>query len=243
MVGIYKFTNKINGKIYIGQSNNIEKRKQNHVQSSYNKNAGDYNTFFHQAIRKYGIENFDFEVLVTLDENDYTRKQLDELEIYYIAKYDSYKRGYNATPGGSGRGAEGQKGELNGRALLTKDDVVDIRESYNNHERFKDVYERYKDKISIRGFQNVWWFNTWKHICPEYNTKANKEWQKHQAKANPPEVARNNKRAFTPEQVRQMRNDFDNGMTPKQVQQKYAPEKRYSTIYNIVNRITYKDID
>ena len=120
---------------------------------------------------------------------------------------------------------------------------MDIRESYNNHKRFKDVYERYKDKISIRGFQNVWWFNTWKHICPEYNTKENKEWQKHQAKANPPEVARNNKRAFTPEQVRQMRNDFDNGMTPKQDQQKYAPEKRYCTIYNIVNRITYKDID
>ena len=89
----------------------------------------------------------------------------------------------------------------------------------------------------------MWWFNTWKHICPEYNTEENKEWQRHQAKANSPEVARNNKRAFTPEQVRQMRNDFDNGMTPKQVQQKYAPERRYSTIYNIVNRITYKDID
>ena len=43
MIGIYKFTNKINGHIYIGQSINIEKRKKDHYYSSYNKNANDYN--------------------------------------------------------------------------------------------------------------------------------------------------------------------------------------------------------
>lgn len=243
MIGIYKYTNKINGNSYIGQSVNIEKRKKDHEYSAKNPNVGDYNSFFHQAIRKYGMENFDFEILIQLDENNYSKEQLNELEKYYISKFDTYKNGYNATPGGDGKGKEGSSEEKNGRALLNKDDVVAIRNAYNNHEPFKDVYKRYEHKISKRGFQNVWWFKTWKNICPEYNTKENKEWYKHQAKTNPPEVARNNKRAFTKKEVLKMRQDYNNGMTPKQIQNKYAPEKQYSTIYNIVKKITYKDID
>lgn len=63
MVGIYKITNKINQKIYIGQSVNISKRWTAHRNGAFNPNNNQYNTPLYKAIRKYGIENFTFEVL------------------------------------------------------------------------------------------------------------------------------------------------------------------------------------
>lgn len=53
----------------------------------------------YQAIRKYGVENFSFEVLEECDIS-----LLDEKEVYYINLYNSYKEGYNATLGGQGKG-------------------------------------------------------------------------------------------------------------------------------------------
>lgn len=53
----------------------------------------------YQAIRKYGVENFSFEVLEECDTS-----LLDEKEVYYINLYNSYKEGYNATLGGQGKG-------------------------------------------------------------------------------------------------------------------------------------------
>ena len=241
MIGIYKYQNKINNKIYIGQSINLEARKYGHKSSAFNKKANDYNSQFHQAVRKYGWDNFDYEVIATLTPEEYTKETLNKLEIFFIKYYDSYHNGYNATEGGDGR-KEGHKGELNGRAKLTLEDVIYIRECYNAHIPFKQVYEQYKNKISKRGLQKVWWFETWKDVFPEYHTEENKHFHAHQAKANNSKVAANNKRYFTEKQVRQMRNDYDNGMTPKQVWLKYAPEKAWSTVYNILIRQTYKDI-
>jgi len=40
-----------------------------------------------------------------------------------------------------------------------------------------------------------------------------------------------------------MRADYDNGMNPKQVWQKHAPEKAWSTVYNVITRKTYKNIE
>ena len=58
MIGIYKITNKINGKVYIGQSNNIERRKREHF--DWNKTSKQYIDII---IRDLGQENFSFEVL------------------------------------------------------------------------------------------------------------------------------------------------------------------------------------
>lgn len=102
MIGIYKFTNKINGKVYIGQSVNLKQRYAGHKSASFNEKAADYNTQFHQAARKYGWENFDYEILVEVSEEEYQKncKILDDLEKYFIEYYNSYKNGYNATAGG-----------------------------------------------------------------------------------------------------------------------------------------------
>lgn len=243
MIGIYKYQNKLNGKVYIGQSIDIERRQYNHKSSAYNEKANDYNSQFHQAIRKYGLENFDFEIIAELTPEEYTRQTLNQLEIFFIRYYDSFKNGYNATEGGDDAfGNNIHPGEKNGRAKLNEEDVRYIRECYNAHIPFREVYAEFQDKITKRGLQKVWWFDTWKNIYPEYHTEENKYWHSHQAKANSTEIASKNQRSFTEEEIKQMRLDYDNGMTPKQVWKKYAPDKAWSTVYNAITRQTYKDI-
>ena len=65
--GIYKFENNINHKIYIGQSINLEERKNKH-----HKNMKDlsHQEIFYKALRKYGWENFTFEVTESFDDFD-----------------------------------------------------------------------------------------------------------------------------------------------------------------------------
>ena len=63
MIGIYKITNKINGKCYIGQSINIKQRWKGHRKDAFWLNGPDYQYPLYKAIRKYGIENFSFEVI------------------------------------------------------------------------------------------------------------------------------------------------------------------------------------
>lgn len=58
MIGIYKITNTVNNKKYIGQSINIIDRWREHRQRASNGTE-----YLYQAIRKYGIQNFVFEVL------------------------------------------------------------------------------------------------------------------------------------------------------------------------------------
>ena len=94
MKGIYKFENKINGKIYIGQSINIEKRYKEHFYAHTNPNDKGYNTKFYRALRKYGFENFTFEII----EKDI--EDLNSREEYWVQYYNSYKAGYNSNLGG-----------------------------------------------------------------------------------------------------------------------------------------------
>lgn len=97
MCGIYKIENLINGKVYIGKSVNIKVRLQNHKSESFNKNSNAYNTAIHRAIRKYGLENFSFEVI-----EECSRKDLSDREKYWIKFYNSFGNGYNLTFGGEG---------------------------------------------------------------------------------------------------------------------------------------------
>ena len=245
MIGIYKYQNKYNGHIYIGKSIDIEQRQYNHEYSAWHENAQDYDSQFHQAVRKYkGFDAFDYEVIAELTPEEYTPKLLSELEKFFIKYYNSYKNGYNATEGGDDYFGNNRihLGESNGRALLTEEDVKYIRECYNAHIPFREIYVEYQNKISKRGLQKVWWFETWKNIYPEYHTEENKYWHSHNAKANSSEIASQNQRKFTEEQVKEMRNAYENGMTPKEVWQKYSPSSAWSTVYNVITYQTYKDI-
>lgn len=108
--GIYKFTNKLNGNIYIGQSTDISARRRSHVNDAYCRGK-DSNCPFHQAIIKYGEDGFDFEIL-----EECSKELLNERERYWIEYYDSYHHGYNASPGGDNCGERSD-----GRPLLLYD--------------------------------------------------------------------------------------------------------------------------
>lgn len=92
MVGIYKITNKINGKCYIGQSRNIENRLNRHRTAGFNPNDKCYNYPLYRAIRKYGLENFSFEVI-----EECLIEQLTNKELYWISHFNSIDNGYNQT--------------------------------------------------------------------------------------------------------------------------------------------------
>ena len=95
---IYKITNNINNKCYIGQTiKTPEERWKEHKQHAFGTHANDVNKSLYKAIRKYGIENFSFEVL---QNNIETYEQLDKAEIYWIDFYNSFVKGYNETFGG-----------------------------------------------------------------------------------------------------------------------------------------------
>lgn len=107
--GIYKIENLINHKVYIGQSRKIESRWVKHKSACFNENAHEYNTPLYRAIRKYGLNNFSFEII---DECDI--KELNDKEKYWIAKYNSFFNGYNLTLGGDGSGTEIYKEKIMG---------------------------------------------------------------------------------------------------------------------------------
>ena len=62
MIGIYKIENLLNGKVYIGQSINIEHRIYRHKKNYLNQNRVEFTKPLYRAFRKYGIDNFSFEV-------------------------------------------------------------------------------------------------------------------------------------------------------------------------------------
>lgn len=93
MIGIYVWINKINNKKYVGQSKNIQQRKNRHIRESLNN---DNKLPLYVAIRKYGLDNFDFKVL-----EECTLEELDEKEITYIKSLNTLvPNGYNITTGG-----------------------------------------------------------------------------------------------------------------------------------------------
>lgn len=172
MYGIYKITNLTNNKSYIGKSSNIEERWKYH-QTRYNDEK-DWNKSLYSALRKYGLENFSFEVLEKMDEQYYD-KFGNNREEYWILYYNSVNQGYNET--------FGRDGGYNEKALsktrkLTIDEVKHIRQLYDNCELcLADAYELYQDKITRRGFQAVWLGQNYKNINPEVFSEENK--QKH----------------------------------------------------------------
>ena len=89
--GIYLIKNNVNNRHYVGQSKDIERRWNEHRHSTFNTNATDYETPLHRAIRKYGIENFAFEILEVVPNHS----ELNSIENKYIAKYNSIGKGYN----------------------------------------------------------------------------------------------------------------------------------------------------
>ena len=119
MTGIYLITNMVNGKIYVGQAVDIEKRWGYHKA----KLNGGYHSNKHlqRAWNKYGADSFSFTVLTECAE-----EQLNTMEEYFIFCLDSYdsRVGYNKNyGGGSGRPTEETKRKLSENNAMKRPEV------------------------------------------------------------------------------------------------------------------------
>lgn len=137
---IYKITNLVNNKVYIGQTiQNPLDRWYRHCQKRCLSNA-ERNMAIKRAIFKYGKDNFKFEVIETID--NYNRDLLNEREIYWIAQYNSYHDGYNCTIGGT----------LASKPFkIAKVEHKDIIDLYNIGLSLRDIAKEYNvDKETIK---------------------------------------------------------------------------------------------
>jgi group I intron endonuclease len=171
-IGIYKITNIVTEKIYIGSSINIYRRFREHVlklQINIHPNKHLQNSYF-----KYGIECFKFETI------EYCEKEkLIEREQFYIDLYDSCKNGYNICPiAGSNLGIKlGKQSEEHIRKLsmsrkgrkvwnkgLKMSDEVRLKMSLskkgkkqNKKREYHPLSEEHKKKISLSEKGRIPW--------------------------------------------------------------------------------------
>lgn len=120
LCGIYKITNNVNGKIYIGQSINIKTRWKDHINTLNRQNS--HSILLQRAWNKYGEENFSFEILELCTED-----MLDEAEVKYIELYNACNNGYNIEPGG------------NSNKYLSEETKQKIRESHLGRRHSKET--------------------------------------------------------------------------------------------------------
>lgn len=121
---IYKVTNKLNNKIYIGKTcNTLETRKSEHYREArYCDKWSIKDNKFHKALLKYKYDDFVWEIE---DDTATSEDELYQKEIDYIEKYDSFKNGYNSTLGGEN--TPKVYGEYNVQARLSDQDADEIK--------------------------------------------------------------------------------------------------------------------
>lgn len=99
VAGIYKITNTINGKCYVGQAIDIRRRLMEHAHNKHKNKV-----VLYKAFDKYGIDSFEARILAIINTFGKTpqeiKKELNALECFYVSLYDSKNTGYNMTDGG-----------------------------------------------------------------------------------------------------------------------------------------------
>ena len=96
--GIYKLTNRENGKIYIGQSKHLKRRLNEHRRCEKSDDKKGSQSVVRRAIKKYSFDAFDFEILLYCQEGEY----MDLMETKLIQSYDCLvPKGYNVRDGGN----------------------------------------------------------------------------------------------------------------------------------------------
>ena len=222
MIGIYAIRNSINGKMYIGQSRDIFKRWQQHIYHRYGENISNIDN----DINVFGLCNFEFIILELCKQ-----EELDMKEDYYIRYYGTCINGYNQVYGG-----QNNIGESNSNAKLTAQDVYDIRELYNKHVNPSEVYEYYKDKISISYFFNLWEGKSWCNIHMDVYTEENKSFYKNSF------LKRNyNEYRFTDKEVKMYRYRYMNE-TAEEIYNSIRIDATFSSFKSMLTGQTYKHL-
>ena len=162
---IYCYKNKINGKRYIGQTINQQQRKSAHISDSTH-----IDTKLYRAVRKYGWDNFEYEILAESED----RNELDKLEVDFIKSFNSIENGYNIRSGGEHptMGEETRKKLQQANAFqnaeLSEKEIIELRIAYLNYDSPSQIYnEKYKDRLHFNSFLNIWTGARYTYIMPE----------------------------------------------------------------------------
>lgn len=203
---IYKFTNKINGHCYIGQTNNLQKRYNGHKSESFNPKAPGYWLPFHCAIRKYGIDNFTYEVIEEIADGE-NQDFINEREKYFIQYYHSLKdeSGYNVTLGGDGcpKPPLSYEEKLERSKLFTKEEIQDIQQRLINDEEYDDIEKIYAPKLKRTFLVNI---NTGTNFYnPDFNYPLKK----------------NAKSKFSQKEIREIKNRIKSGEIYSSIQKDF----------------------
>lgn len=274
---IYKMTSP-SGKVYVGITNSLERRKKEHKRSVGKKDKTK-NLKITNAIKKYGFDNMNFEHICTAFNEDYAK----ELEVYFVKKYDSYRNGYNLTWGGDSNPISGKlnlddieeirnlletsnlslneignmfnvkdttvldiqhnrrwnylgnarpifrhnriqpRGSQLKSSKLDENQVKDLKLDYMNGMSRKDLQNKYEISKSL--VQQIVTENIWTHVKVEgFKTKK----------------VRNGNAKLDVDTVRKMWKDRKDGMTQKQIWEKYEVSR--STVQNIFSGKIWKDV-
>jgi group I intron endonuclease len=127
---IYKITNNINNKIYIGKTINFSKRYLKYLSEIRNGKSKQY---IIRTLKKYGIENFTFDII----DKAGSEIELNEKEKKHINEYESIKNGYNITKGGDG-----------GDTISNNDNKKEIFEKRSDNYKGNKVYQ-YRHDLDI----------------------------------------------------------------------------------------------
>jgi group I intron endonuclease len=131
---IYKITNILNNKIYVGQTkNDLEKRWKSHLKTNSNCR------YLNSAFKKNGVNNFKFELIcISFDEN------LNEIEKYYIKKLNCLvPNGYNLKEGGNSSNHNEETKKKISESLKGRKDIIYAKPQLN-----KPLKNETKEKIS-----------------------------------------------------------------------------------------------
>jgi group I intron endonuclease len=216
--GIYCIINDLNSKVYVGQSVNIDNRWRQHLYTADHAGEivkkGVHVCTIDWQIKKMGKEHFSIYVL-----EECPTEKLDEREIYWIDKLDSFTNGYNSTLGG-----KSLRGEKHPRAIWTEEEVWEIRELYAQKIPYRNAWKLYKNLgLPERSFTKIWKNETWQDVHQDVYTPENKQWHKNKAIGHSEDQIGKSStdRALKQEEIDSFCKDYANGMTINAIAKKY----------------------
>lgn len=230
MQAIYKWTNNLNNKVYIGKAVDVAKRLRGY---RHEVNRGHTRPII-SAIRKYGFENFTFSIIENCD--NLSNAELLEREQYWIDFYDAknLEKGYNLLDATETPLEAFSQGSKNIKVRLNEEKVLDIREMiFNQHISPAEVYKMYASEISYDAFTKAYRGVTWKNTDTSMIRNLNSEVAR---KGNP-------KAKLTVKDVKEIRRLAEEEQwTVSEIYDKFLGICSRGTIKRVVNYETWKNI-